>query len=253
MAVPAAEAEAIFMIYIGGPDPDAGEVREVMAEFERQTRLCLAGNNVERCRGDGDLVEGYGTFLVDLYERQGRLSPGASSRTVVRRLTVNGVGRVVAAVLAPEFNAWARELVPRHLERLVAAGEPLAGRPAFGTLGDDAALSFVAGARDGETIQFGDLQITVSLFPETDPRRIRALMPGGDYQQLLAALGIREQVEAVPNPADPDIAHWLLCADGQRRAVHLGYFAPSGTRRSAVLPYDVLSPADQQSLKRFIF
>ncbi|MFI6685179.1 hypothetical protein [Streptomyces sp. NPDC050485] len=241
------------MIYIDGHDPDAGEVRQIMKEFERETRLCLAGNHVERCRGDGDLVEGYGTFLVDLYERQGRLSHGAADRTIVRRLTVNGVGRVVAVVLAQEFNTWVRELIPLHLERLAGAGESAARRPAFSRLGDDPALSFVAGARDGETLQFGDLQITVSLFPETDPQRIRALMPGGDYPQLLAELGITEQVEAEARPADPDIAHWLLCADGKFRSVHLGYFSPSGTRRNAILPYDVLSPADQQSLKRFIF
>ncbi|MFJ8853469.1 hypothetical protein [Streptomyces sp. NPDC102437] len=241
------------MIYIDGRDPDVDEVGRIIGEFGRATGVCLAGNPVERCRGDGDLVEGYGTFLVDLYERQGKLSRGASDRTIVRRLTVDGVGRVVAAVLTREFNAWVRDLVPRHLERVTGSGNAVALRPAFSRLGDDSALSFVAGARDGETLQFGDLQITVSLFPETDPRRIRALMPGGEYTQLLAELGIREQLAAGASPGAPDIAHWLLCADGQVRAVHLGYFFPSGTGRTGLLPYDVLSPTDQQSLKRFIF
>lgn len=241
------------MIYIDGHDPDAVEVRQIMQEFERETGLCLAGNFVERCRGGGELVEEYGTFLVELYERQGRLSRGAADRTIVRRLTVNGVGRVVAVVLVPEFNAWVRELIPRHLERIVGAEEPAARRFAFSRLGEDPALSFVASARDGETIQFGDLQITVSLFPETDPARIRARMPGGDYSRLLVELGITRQLESKVSPADPDIAHWLLCADGKLQVVHLGYFAPSGAKRSAILPYDVLSSADQQSLQRFIF
>lgn len=253
MAKPASDAEAIFIIYIDGPDPGPDEVEQIMAEFTRQTRICFLGNDVTRCRGEGDLVEGYGTFLVDLYEKRGQLSPGASGRTVIRRLVVNGVPRVVAAVLEPEFNGWVRGLIPRHLERLVAAGDATTSSPSFSRLASSEAMAFASGARDGETIQFGDLQITVSLYPTTDPDRMRAMFPDGSYVQLLRDLGIMDAISE-DGLGGPDIAHWLIGADGRRQIVHLGYWVfKDGGRQDVILPYDVLSAADQQHLKRFIF
>ncbi|MGC0419842.1 hypothetical protein [Embleya sp. AB8] len=179
MAVPAAEAEDIFIVYVDGPDPDPEEGRRVMAEFERQTGICLVGNELTPCRGEGDLTEGYARYVVDIFEGQGRLSAGAASRTVMRTVTVNGTRRIVAAVLAKEFNTWVRGLIPRHLERLATTGDPTTRRPAFGRLGSDPAVSFVAGARDGQTLRLDDLRITVSLFAETDPQGIRAASPVG--------------------------------------------------------------------------
>lgn len=268
MAVPAAEAEGIFIVYVDGPDPDLEEGRQIMAEFERQTKICLAGNQLSPCRGDGDLTEGYARHVVDMFEGQGKLSSGAASRTVIRTVIVNGTQRIVAAVLAKEFNTWVRELIPRHLERLAKAGDPAtrrpafrlrakAGdpttrRPAFRRLGSDPAVSFVAGARDGQTLQLEGLQITVSLFAETDPKSICASMPGGSYTRLITELGIVDALATAGSPADRDIAHWLVCADGRQQIVHLGYFTPPNRGGGIIFPHDLMTPEEQQWLGRSI-
>ncbi|MGC0419841.1 hypothetical protein [Embleya sp. AB8] len=57
---------------------------------------------------------------------------------------------------------------------------------------------------------------------------------------------------AVGRPADHDIAHWLVCADGEQRVVHLGYFAPPNSGSSVILPHDLMTADEQQWLGRSI-
>ncbi|MFE3618215.1 hypothetical protein, partial [Streptomyces anulatus] len=238
----AASTDGVFILYTSGHDPDGAEAEQIVHSAVRDTGMCFAGAEITRCHGSGDLGEAYGRFLIETYEQNKSLPHGAVDRALIRDVTVNGVRRIVVVVLKDEFHAWVRELIPRHLAHLERADHSLAVRPGFTSLDDETALSFVAGAWNGDVRRRDDAEIMVSLFADTDPGRIRKRIPGGDYTNW-----VTPWVEQA-RERGADAAHWLVCADGRVGVVHLGYFAADGS--TITLPWDLLSPIEQQRVKR---
>lgn len=103
----------------------------------------------------------------------------------------------------------------------------------------------MASAQDEAARQFKDVLIIVSLWSETDPDRIRKLMPDGCIgwvNEVTRAAGL------TPTVQQTDAAHWLVCADRDLRVVHLGYFAfPEGP---SMLPWDLLTPEERRRTPR---
>jgi hypothetical protein len=234
----AAATDGVLVLYTDGPDPGRREVERIVKAVERNTGMCFAGSMINRCRGSGDLDEEYGRFLVETFERDGRLPPGSTGRAFVRDVTVDGVRRVVVVVLQAEFHSWVRELLPRHLAAARAAAPHLGDRPGFARLISEPALSFVTSAWNDDCWRLDDVEIRVNLFACSDPAQVRELIPGGDYQAW-----VRPWVTEVVGRG-ADAAHWLVCAAGDATMVHLGYFA--GDRSTAFLPWDLLTDPDRE-------
>lgn len=136
--------------------------------------------------------------------------------------------------------SWARELIIRHMARVVDAGNSLTRRPGWATLSGEAAISFASTAHDGAMRQFDDVYVVVSHVHETDPERIRQIMSGSYLIWADTVTGFTELL----NQSDFDVAHWLLCADWGTHSVHLGYFAPA--TGGAILPTDLIPSKGQQ-------
>jgi len=253
-------AERVLVLYAGA-DPKADEVMQIIGAVKRSNGLNLEGTRVTTIDAAMEPDEGLAQALIVRMEGEGRLSPGALERTIIHCLSVNGATRVVAVVQAAgsggrpdrgrasrgrrERTPWARELIPRHLAKLDQAGTGLAWRPGWATLSGEQALSFAASAKDGATLALADVRILVSLFRVTEPERIQKRMSGG-YTAWVSKVASAAGVKA--GAGQPDIAHWLLCADRKTRIVHLGYFPSSGSE--ALLPWDLIPPDEQRETPR---
>ncbi|WP_062992065.1 hypothetical protein [Nocardia anaemiae] len=134
---------------------------------------------------------------------------------------------------ASELTPWVRELIPRHMARVEHQLPELARRPGWQKLASEPALSFVASARDATARHFDDVQIVVSRFDESDPKRIRQLMPGG-YLEWVDNVFHRTGVQL----GQFDVAHWLVCEDAEQYIVHLAYL-PADRGGSALVPSDL--------------
>jgi hypothetical protein len=146
---------------------------------------------------------------------------------------------------------WTYRLMINHLERMDRdwPDKRLIARPAWQRLATDEVLEFVetasayphaAGSIGRSAWRFGDLDVIVSLFEETDPDAIRAVMPDG-YIPALSALvdgfGI--------TPGKIDLAHWILgCASDTDTVAHLA-FIPATRDLTFMVPWDLLSPAER--------
>ena len=237
--------ERVLLLY-GGNEPAADEVGAIIRRLEQTAGIDFRGVRITPFGSvAGEPDEGIAQALVVRCEHEGDLSAGALERTTVQTFTVNGARRVVAVVKARERSPWVREVIAKHLERVDQSGSAVAWRPGWATLGSEEATSFVACAQDGEARQFKDVLILVSLFPELDPERISALMPGGyinRVNEVARAAGLRRAADQT------DVAHWLVCEAPAGQGVHLGYFDMSSGNN--LLPWDVLSPEEQRRIPR---
>jgi hypothetical protein len=238
------EVELAFIVHTG-TELKTGIVQQIVKTVERGAGISLDGTRICTFGGQSEPNGDIALALAARLEGEGKISPGSLERTAIHTLTRDGVRYVVATVPPDEHNAWVRRVIPQHLAKIDEAGDGLAWRPGWATLSTQAALAFVARARDATARRFGDVQIVVSLLNETKPRRIRKLMPGGYFtwaDRVFAAAGVSHGAQ------EPDIAHWLVCADRSGAEVHLGYFARS--TREALLPWDVLTRAEQRNTPR---
>ena len=237
--------ERVLILY-AGDEPSADEVGAIVRHLEQSTETDFKGVRIAVSGGEGGMLdETIAQFVVLRHEHDGDLSPGALDRTTIQTLTVNGAQRVVAVVKAAERSPWVREVIMKHLEKVDQSGSAVAWRPGWATLASERAISFVACAQDGEVRQFTDVLIMVSLFPEFDPERISALMPGGyinRVNEIATAAGLRRTGD------ETDVAHWLVCEAPIGKSVHLGYFDMSSDK--TLLPLDVLSPQEQRRFLR---
>ncbi|PAZ17575.1 hypothetical protein CLM62_02335 [Streptomyces sp. SA15] len=146
-------------------------------------------------------------------------------------------------------HGWARELIIRHLDRVVKDQPGLMTGVAYREMTSPPVLDFVLNADaypspDGQitcrTQQFGQVGVLVTLLDLVEPARIRELMPGGYMPQLdrlLRASAIRL--------GEVDVAHWILCRDHDGRSVvHLAY-VPASQGITALMPWDLLSAEEQ--------
>jgi hypothetical protein len=96
------------------------------------------------------------------------------------------------------------------------------------------------GSGECSSRRFGGLDVVVTPLNSTSTVAILAAMPGGYMAELDAILrsrGIRL--------GGTDIAHWILCRDGDQTAVHLAYI--SADREVPVLmPWDLLSDEERR-------
>jgi hypothetical protein len=147
---------------------------------------------------------------------------------------------------------WAQELMLNHVARLEREfPDPgLTARPAWKRLTSQEVLEFALTARAypagpgriGRCARrFGDLDVIVSLFEVTAPDQIRALVPNGYIAELMALVdgfGI--------TPGKLDLAHWIIGrASTDDTVAHLA-FLPSARDITALMPWDLLSPDEQQ-------
>jgi hypothetical protein len=164
------------------------------------------------------------------------LAPDPLSRLSTYTVEATGGRRVVVAVWADEVNPWVWRTAPKHLARVEATGFGVVRRPGWARLSTTSALSFLACARDGDARRFADLHVVVSVFPESRPRLVRRLMPGGYphwVDRVFARAGVRL--------GEGDAAHWLVCG----RVLHLAYFSPDPDV-APLVPWDLLSRAEKR-------
>jgi hypothetical protein len=254
-------AERTLILYAGAK-PEVSELTQIVAAVERSTGISLEGTRLSTFPFAVEPDAGYAQAFIVEMEGTGDLTAGALERTIIHELSVNGTTRVVAVVKAAqptggralpgrgdrgrrERNAWARELIPKHLAKLDNAGTSLAWLPGWAALTSEHAISFVTHAKDGELMGFADVRILVSLFRETEPERIQKRMPGG-YEKFLGKVADRAGVTF--GDGQPDLAHWILCADRKLHVVHLAYLPVSG--KDALVPWDLMTPDEQQKLPR---
>lgn len=260
-------AERVFILYAGAK-PRVSDIQQIMGEVERTSGINLSGTRITTYGFPTDPDHDLAMAVVAEREGDNDLSAGSLERLITYNATANGAHWVVAVVRAHERssggpvrtdrndrddgprkrrerNAWARELIPQHLAKLDNAGSSLAWRPGWATLTGEHALSFVARAKDGELMGFADVRILVSLFRETEPERIRKRMPGG-YEKFLGK--VADKAGVTFGDGQPDLAHWILCADRKLQVVHLAYLPTSGNE--ALAPSDLIPPDDQQKTPR---
>jgi len=258
-------AERTLILY-SGAKPEASELMQIVGAVERSTGISMEGTRLSTFPFAMEPEAGHAQAFVVELESRGELTPGALERTIIHELSVNGATRVVAVVRADrpagggrvrpdrsdrgsrerrERNAWARELIPQHLAKLDNAGSSLAWRPGWAALTGEHALSFVARAKDGELMGFADVRILVSLFRETEPERIRKRMRVG-YEEFLGK--VADKAGVTFGDGQPDLAHWILCADRKLHVVHLGYLPNSG--KEALQPWDLIPPDEQRKTPR---
>jgi hypothetical protein len=80
------------------------------------------------------------------------------------------------------------------------------------------------------------VHVVVSVLPESRPRRVRKLMPGGYpvwVDGVFAGAGVRL--------GEVDGAHWLLCG----HVVHLAYFS-AAPGVDPLVPWDLLTRAEKR-------
>ncbi|MER6712758.1 hypothetical protein [Streptomyces sp. NPDC000877] len=237
-------AERVLILH-QGDDLDVGEIRGLVDSIERESGGELAGTRLTTYPA-GEPSEGLAEALVFRLEREGEVAPGSLSRAATYRYEVSG-GRLVVAVVvwAGEVNGWVRRVIPQHLDKVEATGMALTRRAGWRRLAEDGALGFVAGARDGAGRSFGDdVHVVVSLLPRARPRQIRRLMPGGYIQWVDGVFrGAGAPLGRV------DVAHWLVCVDEPKRALHLAYLAADRSVM-ALLPWELLTRAEKRGGKK---
>lgn len=229
-------AERVLILHQGA-GLETGEIGQLLKLVEREADVDLVGVRVTTYPA-GEPVEPLVQALVLRLEKDGELAPGALRRLATYTAEAAGGRRVVAVVWVDELNSWVRRTIPVHLARVAGLG--LARRPGWARLAGEPALSFVAGARDGDGRRFPDVHVVVSVLPEVRARRVRRLMGGG----YLAWVDRVFRGAGVPL-GEIDVAHWLLCVGGRRQAVHLAYLS-TDRREMALLPWELLSRAEKR-------
>jgi len=164
------------------------------------------------------------------------LAPDPLSRLSTYTIEATAGRRVVVAVWADEVSPWVWRTAPKHLARVEAGGFGVVRQPGWVWLSAPSALSFLAGARDGDARRFPDVHVVVSVFAESRPRLVRRLMPGG-YSRWVDGVFARAGVRL----GEGDAAHWLLCG----HVLHLAYFSPDPDVPPLV-PWHLLSRAEKR-------
>lgn len=220
-----------ILIFCTGDGPDKEEIIRIVQAVGRHVGTSLTGVRATTHEAV-DPTRRLAAALVLRLEQEGDLPPDAMRRMETYRVDA----RLVAVVWAPEDNSWARRVMPVHLTRVEATGLGITRRPGWAALSSDEVVAFVASAGDRAGRRFANVHVAVSLVSETRPRRIRRTMPGGYLRWVdgvFRAAGVRL--------GELDVAHWLLCRDGQdRRTVHLAYLAADRSE-VALLPWELLS------------
>lgn len=241
--------ERVFILYQGA-ELEVSEVEAIMRSIAEDADLDLAGvrvSTLESRYSEPDV--GTAMALMARFERDGGLAPGAVARMITHDLTVNGKRRIVVLIPADTVGdsskdnplveeSHVRELIPKHMARVDDSGDSIAWQPGWATLGSEAAVSFAATAHNGDMRRFDDVHVVVSHMTETDPARIRQLMSGSYITFADTIKGFAQLL----NQAEVDVAHWIICADANTHAVHLGYFAV--TTGSILMPSDLLPPGE---------
>jgi hypothetical protein len=226
-------AERVFILY-QGEEPGLDELRQLVRVVEREAGVELAGVHIATYQAGAPsepLAQAIALRLAD----EGRLGPDPLSRLSTYTVEARAGLRVVAVTWLTESDPWVRRTIPPHMAKLASTG--LTRRPGWARLTTEAALGFVAAATDGASRRFADVHIVVSVLPETRPRRVRRLMPGG-YLTWVDGVFDRAGVQL----GEIDLAHWLLCGG---RIVHLAYLAKD-RGAMALLPWDLLSRAEKR-------
>jgi hypothetical protein len=151
---------------------------------------------------------------------------------------------------------WARELVVAHVGRVEASGQRVTASAAWHRLTSTEVLDFVLDADDrayppvpgrigGNTRQFDELTVLVSMFKVTGPQQIRRLLPGGYMSQFFWLLD-----QFYVQLGESDVAHWILCHENAHETVHLTYLPAQTEGMSALLPIDLLSGKERRGYLR---
>lgn len=143
---------------------------------------------------------------------------------------------------ADEINPWVRWAIPNQLAQ--AERSDLTHRPGWATLAGEPVLSFVANARDGHAQRFDHLHVTVTVAPETSPRKIRKLFPGSYIQWVRKALR-----DADVELGKVDVAHCLVCRNGGWTRLYLTYL-PENPRDSAWWPRKLVSREEVRDIDK---
>lgn len=226
-------AEHVFILY-RGDEPDLDELMQLVRVVEREAGDDLAGVRITTYQA-GDPTPLLAQAMALRLATDGTLGPDPLTRLSVYTVEARAGRRAVAVTWLPETNPWVRRTIPPHLAKLAGVG--LTRRPGWTRLDTEPAMAFVAAAEDGAGRRFPDVHVVVSVLPETRPRRIRRLMPGG-YVTWVDAVFRR----AGARLGEIDVAHWLLCGG---RIVHLAYFAKD-RGELVLLPWDLLSRAEKR-------
>ncbi|WP_242910089.1 hypothetical protein [Actinomadura terrae] len=148
---------------------------------------------------------------------------------------------------ASEPREWVRGLVGGHVARMEQDYPELARYPGWRELTGPQVRDFLvnvpASLDEGLAIyalarRFGHLDVLVSTFATVDTARIRERLPDGYVQRLIelvALFGIR--------PWTTDVAHWILCRENEKIAVHLA-FVPVVQGVPCLLPGDLRTSHD---------
>lgn len=224
-------AERLIVVHAG--ELDTAGIRQLVDIVRRESGRDLTGTRVTTYPAP-EPTELLAHALV--LKHADELGPDPLTRTSTYTVEATAGRRVVVVVWAEEVNPGVRWTIPAHLKRAEATGFPVTRRAGWARLWSEAALSFVACARDGESRRFPDVHVVVSVLPEWRPRRVRKLLPGGYgvwVDDVFARAGIRL--------GEVDGAHWLLCG----HVVHLAYFtAAPGV--SPLVPWDLLTRAEKR-------
>jgi hypothetical protein len=224
-------AERLIVVHAG--ELDTAGIRQLVDIVRRESGRDLTGTRVTTYPSpEPNELLAHALVLKHADE----LGPDPLTRTTTYTVEATAGRRVVVAVWAEEVNPWVRRTIPAHLERAAATGFPVTRRAGWARLRSEAALSFVACARDGESRRFADVHVVVSVLPEWRPRRIRKLLPDGYgtwVDDVFARAGVRLD--------EVDGAHWLLCG----HVVRLAYFtAAPGV--APLVPWDLLTRAEKR-------
>lgn len=224
-------AERLIIVHAGDLDP-AG-LRQLVDLVRRESGRDLTGTRITTYPSpEPNELLAHALVLKHADE----LGPDPLTRTSTYTVEASAGRRVVVAVWAEEVNPWVRRAIPAHLERAEATGFPVTRLPGWARLRSEAVRSFVACAHDGDARRFADVHVVVSVLPESRPRRIRKLLPGG-YPRWAADVFARAGVRL----GEVDGAHWLLCG----HVVHLAYFtAAPGV--APLVPWELLTRAEKR-------
>jgi len=224
-------AERLLILYSG--DLDTTEIRDLVDVVVRESGHDMVGVRITTYPSPApNELLAHALVLKHVDE----LAPDPLSRLSTYTIQAAGGIRVVVAVWADEVNPWVARTAPRHLARVEATGFGVVRRPGWARLSTQAALSFLACARDGDARRYPDVHIVVSVLPESRPRRVRKLMPGG-YSRWVDTVFERAGIRL----GEGDAAHWLVCG----RVLHLAYFSPD-PGVAPLVPWELLSRAEKR-------
>lgn len=224
-------AERVLVLHSG--DLGTDDLRQLVGIVVRESGRDLTGVRITTCS-----VPAPNELLAKalVLEHADELAPDPLSRLSTYTVEAATGRCVVVVVWADEVNPWVSRTAPKHLARVAATGFGVVRRPGWARLSSQAALSFLASARDGDSRRFPDLQVVVSVFPASRPRLVRRLMPGG-YSRWVDGVFARAGVRL----GDGDAAHWLVCG----HVLHLAYFSPDPDV-APLVPWDLLSRAEKR-------